>query len=221
MPRKKATKAKKTKAPKRSVPVQGSSELLTPSQVASMIGTTPRTLARWAVACSHALSSTASVKGKKRFFSSYDVQQLQQLADLIKLRGLTIQAAASSLTVIEDVDEEEVQGSALVLSTEAAGQVATVVERTQNMVNEINRLRDVTALQQAEIAELRELVNSLVSHESKPALERLVSKYRKPDTTTAENKFRITGADGFVEVPNYHSPPIVEELPEEEDKGGE
>lgn len=216
MPRKKATKAKKTKAPKRSVPLEGSSELLTPSQVAGMIGTTPRTLARWAVACTHALSPTASVKGKKRFFSSYDVQQLQQLADLIKIQGLTIEAASTSLTVIEDVDVEEVQNTALVLSTEAAGQVATVVERTQNMVNELNRLRDVTTIQQAEIAELRELVNSLVSHESKPAFERLVSKYRKPDTTTAENKFRITGTDGLVEVPNYHSSPIVEELPEED-----
>ena len=214
MPRKQAAK----KALKRSVPVEGSSELLTPSQVASMIGTTPRTLARWAVACAHALSPTARVIGKKRFFSSYDVQQLQQLADLIKIQGLTIEAAAQSLTVIEDVDEEEVQNSALVLSTEAAGQVATVVERTQNMVNEINRLRDVTTIQQAEIAELRELVNSLVSHESKPAFERLVSKYRKPDTTPSENVFRITGTDGVVEVPSYHSPPIVEELPPEEDK---
>ncbi len=221
MPRKKATKAKKKTTPKKvqkkATPLEGSNELLTPAQAAKMLDVSSRTLARWAVAFSKSLSETASRRGRKRFFSAYDMQQLQKASDLIQ-GGLTIEATADSLTI---VDPAEVATTAMVLTPEVATQVGRVLDRTENMVNEVNRLRDQNIMQQAEIAELRELVNSLVTHESKPAFERLISKYRKPDTTPTENKFRITGADGFVEVPNYDSPPTVEELPVEDEDNTE
>jgi DNA-binding transcriptional MerR regulator len=223
MPPKKGTKTSKAKArkPKKNINYRGVpapedldvSNLLTPSQTAEILGVSPRTLARWAIAFEKSLSSTASRRGRKRFFSSYDIQQLQEAVKLIG-DGLTIEATAQSLTI---VDEKEVATTAMVLTPEVAGQVATVVERTDNMVSEINRLREQTAQQQAIIERLNARLSSLEAHESKSVLERAVSKYKKPDYE--ETGFQITGTDGTVEIQTYRNTPIVEELPPKKPKG--
>lgn len=112
-------------------------KLLNPRQVAGMLFISTRTLARWAVAFHQALSETASRKGRKRYFTSADIQQLQKAQKLLD-EGIGIEETAKLLPVI---DPDEAQQTALVLSPEHAYQLGQLVTQSDGLVREVDRLR--------------------------------------------------------------------------------
>jgi|TARA_B100001964_G_C14040431_1_gene512390 DNA-binding transcriptional MerR regulator len=113
------------------------SRLITPRQAAEILFISTRTLSRWSLAFHQSLSETASRKGRKRFFTSTDIQTLQKAQKLLD-EGMGIEGAASSLPVI---DPEEEQQTALVLSPEHAYQLGQLVTQADGLVREVDRLR--------------------------------------------------------------------------------
>ena len=69
---------------------------LTPSQVASLLGVTTRTLRRWSKAFDRSLSETASRKGQKRFYQGSDVEVLRMAQEQLR-EGKTIAEVAENL----------------------------------------------------------------------------------------------------------------------------
>ena len=117
---------------------KATARLITPRQVAEMLFISPRTLARWCIAFEQSLSETASRRGRKRFFTSADIQQLQKAQTMLN-EGLTIEATAQQLPVITP---EEEQQTALVLAPEHAYQLGQLVTQAEGLVQEVNRLRE-------------------------------------------------------------------------------
>ena len=145
---KKASKKKAASKPKvvRTVgtqplppPQNETGRLLTPNQVAEICFISTRTLARWALAFNTSLSETASRKGRKRFFTSADVEVIRKAQEYID-DGMSIEDASAVLPIY---DPEEEKGTALVLSPEAAYKLGELVTQTETMTNEITRLRDI------------------------------------------------------------------------------
>lgn len=144
---KKASKKKAASKPSVVIPIgtqplppppNETGRLLTPSQVAEICYISTRTLARWALAFNTSLSETASRKGRKRFFTSADVEVIRKAQEYID-DGMSITDAAVVLPIY---DPEEEKGTALVLSPEAAYKLGELVTQTETMSNEITRLRD-------------------------------------------------------------------------------
>ena len=131
--------------------------LITPRQVAEMLFISARTLSRWCIALQQSLSETASRRGRKRFFSSSDIQQLQKAQSMLN-DGLTIEDAAKQLPVITP---EEEQQTALVLAPEHAYQLGQLVTQAERLVREVDRLREANARLEEQNEDIRYRVERL------------------------------------------------------------
>jgi len=145
--------------------------LLTPAQAAEMCSISTRTLARWALAFSDSLSEAASRKGRKRFFSSADIETLRK-ADAYIQDGMSIADAAALLPVI---DPEEEKTTALMLSPEVALQVGQIIEVTDTLKEEMYRLRDKN-----DRLEERNIRLEQKNERNEDRLQRLEARARQP-----------------------------------------
>ena len=152
-------------------PQPDTGRLLTPAQAAQMCNISTRTLARWALAFSDSLSEHASREGRKRFFSSADIETLRKAESYIQ-DGMTIADAAALLPV---VDPEEEKTTALMLSPEVALQVGQIIEVTDTLKEEMYRLRDKN-----DRLEERNIRLEQKNERNEDRLQRLEARARQP-----------------------------------------
>ena len=88
--------------------------LLSPRQAAAQLEISTRTLRRWSTAFGSALGSAARRKGKRRGYTSQDIQTLR-LAQQELAQGRTLKQIAPGLPVVD----ASAPSTALVLSPEA------------------------------------------------------------------------------------------------------
>lgn len=180
--------------------------LITPRQVAEILFISARTLSRWCIAFEQSLSETASRRGRKRFFSSADVQQLQKAQAMLN-EGLTIEDAAKQLPVITP---EEAQQTALVLAPEHAYQLGQLVTQAEGLVREVDRLREREAKLEQEKEDLRFRVERLertMEWQKQPLWKRIFSppdEWAKMDerlrTVRQEQRSEKTTVENFSAV---------------------
>lgn len=111
---------------------------LSPAQAAEILGLQTRTLRRWSNIFAVALSPSASVKGKKRFFSGQDISTLRR-AMAMRERGMSLADIAAVLPIVP-ADENE--ATSLTLSTEQSMILGTVVERARALSDEMDSQDD-------------------------------------------------------------------------------
>jgi len=107
---------------------------LTPSQCAELIDVSTRTLRRYSSMLSNSLSEPASKRGRKRFYSSQDVDTLRRAQKMMR-QGMTLKDIAEVLPIQPANDVEQ---TALTLSPEANLALGGVIER-QRQEGEENR----------------------------------------------------------------------------------
>ena len=116
---------------------------LTPSQCAELIGVSTRTLRRYSSILALALSAAASQRGKKRYYSSNDVDSLRRAQKMMG-RGMTLADIADVLPIQPATDEAS---TALTLSPEANLALGSVIERARQIGDELidqdDRLRRI------------------------------------------------------------------------------
>jgi len=106
---------------------------LTPSQAASLLDISTRTLSRRALAFEISLSEGASRRGRKRSFDGEDISTLRRAQDLMD-RGMTIAEVAEILSVRPSNDESH----PIVLSPESNIALGTALERTKQIGDELH-----------------------------------------------------------------------------------
>lgn len=118
--------------------------LLSPGQVAGILSISTRTLRRWSTAFKAALSSSARRQGRKRAYSSRDVDALRRAQAELD-QGRSLAEVARSLSVVD----REVPGTALMLSPEQNIALGQALERTARMAESVTdhdqRLADLEA----------------------------------------------------------------------------
>ena len=123
---------------------------LTPSQVASLLGVTTRTLRRWSKAFDRSLSETASRKGQKRFYQGSDVEVLRMAQEQLR-EGKTIAEVAENLPQAATGSTE----TALTLSPEQNIVLGEVRERTRHLDFVSDDHEDRLTQLEAELAYMR------------------------------------------------------------------
>jgi len=87
---------------------------LSPAQCAEILEIRPRTLRRWSVTLATALSPSASVAGRKRYYSGSDIQTLRRAQEMMK-DGMTLKRIAEVLPI---VPADEDSPTSVILSSE-------------------------------------------------------------------------------------------------------
>lgn len=106
---------------------------LMPAQAAAILDVSTRTLRRWSVAFSGSLSEGARRKGRKRSYTSQDMETLQRAGKMIA-SGLTLAQVSERLPV---VDSEQAP-SPLTISPEVSIAIGTALERTSRMAESMS-----------------------------------------------------------------------------------
>ena len=118
--------------------------LLSPRQAAAQLEISTRTLRRWSTAFGSALGSAARRKGKRRGYTSQDIQTLR-LAQQELAQGRTLKQIAPGLPVVD----ASAPSTALVLSPEANLSLGQALERTSalsvSVTDHDERLADLEA----------------------------------------------------------------------------
>jgi len=109
-----------------------SAHLLTPKQAAAQLDISTRTLRRWSIAFSTALSPSAAHKGRRRAYSSQDIDTLRRAQHELA-QGRTMAEVAPSLPVVDP----EAPATALTLSTEASLALGQALERTSALTETV------------------------------------------------------------------------------------
>lgn len=102
-----------------------SAHLLTPKQAAAQLDISTRTLRRWSTAFATALGAQAAHKGRRRAYSSQDIETLRRAQQQLA-QGRTMAEVAPSLPVVDP----EAPETALTLSPEANLALGRALERT-------------------------------------------------------------------------------------------
>jgi len=123
---------------------------LSPSQAAEVLQVHPRTLRRYCKAFANALSSSASVTGKKRYFDSSDIETLRRAQKYLS-EGMNMEEVAEILPIRPSNQENQ---SPLVLSTESAIIVGELRERTRGVVVKVDEHDERIRQLEERIAEL-------------------------------------------------------------------
>jgi len=117
---------------------------LSPAQAAAMLDISPRTLRRWSVAFEAALGSSARRKGKRRAYSSQDIETLRRAQQELA-SGRTLAEVSPGLPVVDP----DAPASALVLSPEQSFVLGQLSERSDRMADTVtnhdDRLADLEA----------------------------------------------------------------------------
>lgn len=116
---------------------------LTPSQCAEVLDISTRTLRRYSSILSNSLSETASKRGRKRFYSSSDVDTLRRAQKMMR-QGMTLKDISEVLPI---QPANDVEATALTLSPEANQVIGGLVERARQIGEEVEsqdeRLRKI------------------------------------------------------------------------------
>jgi len=100
---------------------------LTPSQCAELLDISTRTLRRYSSILSNSLSEPASKRGRKRFYSSQDVDTLRRAQKMMR-QGMTLSDIAEVLPI---QPADDVESTALTLSPETNQVIGGLVEVTR------------------------------------------------------------------------------------------
>jgi len=106
--------------------------LLSPRQAAAQLDISTRTLRRWSTAFKSSLSPSAGRKGRRRAYSSQDIQTLRQAQQQLA-QGRKLVEVAPGLPVV-DPDQP---GTALLLSPEANLALGQALERTSVLTDSV------------------------------------------------------------------------------------
>ncbi len=110
-----------------------SAHLLTPKQAAAQLDISTRTLRRWSAAFATALSPSSAHKGRRRAYSSQDIETMRRAQHELA-QGRTLAEIAPSLPVVDP----EAPATALTLSTEATLALGQALERTSVLTETVS-----------------------------------------------------------------------------------
>lgn len=101
--------------------------------MAELLGISTRTVRRWSIAFSKALSPSARRRGRKRAFDGGDVETFQRASGLLD-EGLDLEQVAERLPIVSP----ESRSTALTLSTEASLALGQALERTSRLIDSVD-----------------------------------------------------------------------------------
>ncbi len=109
--------------------------LLSPAQAADLLRVSTRTLRRWSATFAGSLSESGRRSGRKRAYSSQDVDTFRRAQEMLN-QNLTLPEVAARLPIIEPGEPT----TALTLSPEADALIVRMAETVADYVIRLERL---------------------------------------------------------------------------------